>query len=288
MAENNLQAKTDFTDSQLLSVDFAEQFNKRLTSLFTMLNLQRKMPLSVGSVIKTYKDTVTLENGTVGEGEDIPLSKVKRTVDKTYEIVWSKYRKAVPIELIQRVGYDQAVDETDDKLIREIQKKIRDEFFTFLQSGGTSISASNLQMACADAWAKVVSAFPEDDVDVILFLNPEDVAKHLGGAQLTTQTAFGLRYIEGFLGSKVAIIHPSIEKGKLYATASQNLVFAYAKLDGEAKKGFEDMQTDESAIIGVIHDKNTKNLTNETVAMLAIKLYAELSTGVVIGTITGV
>lgn len=288
MAENNLQAKTDFTDSQLLSVDFAEQFNKRLTSLFTMLGLQRKMPMSVGAVIKTYKNSVTLASGAVGEGDDIPLSKVQRTVDKTYELAWSKYRKAVPIELVQRVGYDQAVDETDDTLAREIQKKIRDEFFGFLKTGTGSVSASNLQMASADAWAKVVSAFPEDDVDVILFLNPEDVAKHLGGAQLTTQTAFGLRYMEGFLGAKVAIIHPSVEKGKLYATASQNLVFAYAELSGEAKKAFEGMETDETGIIGVIHDKNTKNLTNQTVAMLATKLYAELSDGVVVGTITGV
>lgn len=103
MAENNLQTKTDFTDSQLLSVDFAEQFNKRLTSLFTMLGLQRKMPMSVGAVIKTYKSNVTLASGAVGEGDDILLSKVKREVDKIYELEWSKYRKAVPVEVVQGV-----------------------------------------------------------------------------------------------------------------------------------------------------------------------------------------
>lgn len=288
MAENNLQAKTDFTDNQILSIDFVEQFGQRLNSFFDLLGLHRKMPLASGAVIKTYKNSVTLASGNVGEGEDIPLSKVTRTVDKTYELEWQKYRKAASVELIQRVGFEQAVEETDRQLIGELQKKLRDDFFNNLKTGTGAVTGNNLQVVCADLWAKVVSAFPEDDTDVIMFLNPEDVAKHLGQAQLTTQSTFGVTYLEGFLNSKVAIMHPSIEKGKAYATASQNLVFAFAALSGEVAKAFEGIELDESGIIGAIHDVNIKNLTAQVVAFLGTKLYAENTSGVVVGTINGV
>ena len=288
MAENNLQAKTDFTDPQILSIDFVENFNKNLKSLTTMLGVERKIPMSVGAVIKTYKNTVTLaDNKSVGAGEDIPLSKVSRTVNKTYELEWNKFRKAVPIELVQQVGFDNAVSFTDEKLLREIQKDIRDNLFKFLTTGTGVATGANLQITMADAWAKVVSAFPEDEVDVIAFLNPEDVAKHLGTAQLSTQTSFGMTYMSGFLNTKVAITHPGIPKGKIYATAAQNLVLAYAQLTGDIKKAFKDIVSDTTGIIGVMHDTNTINLTSQTIAVLATKLYAEDVSGVIVGSITG-
>lgn len=65
MAENNLQVKTDFTDQQILSIDFVENFNKNLKSLTTMLWVERKIPMSVGAVIKTYKNTITLADNKV-------------------------------------------------------------------------------------------------------------------------------------------------------------------------------------------------------------------------------
>ena len=288
MPENNLQAKTDFTDPQILSIDFVENFNKNLNSLTTMLGVERKIPMSVGAVIKTYKNTVTLaDNKSVGAGEDIPLSKVSRTVNKTYELGWNKFRKAVPIELVQQVGFDNAVSFTDEKLLREIQKDIRDNLFKFLTTGTGVATGANLQITMADAWAKVVSAFPEDEVDVIAFLNPEDVAKHLGTAQLSTQTSFGMTYTSGFLNTKVAITHPGIAQGKIYATAAQNLVLAYAQLTGEVKKAFKDIVSDTTGIIGVMHDTNTINLTSQTIAVLATKLYAEDVSGVIVGSITG-
>ena len=65
MAENNLQVKTDFTDQQILSIDFVENFNKNLKSLTTMLWVECKIPMSVGVVIKTYKNTITLADNKV-------------------------------------------------------------------------------------------------------------------------------------------------------------------------------------------------------------------------------
>lgn len=40
------------------SIDFAEMFGKKMTTLQQMLGIERKLPMPVGSVIKTYKSKV--------------------------------------------------------------------------------------------------------------------------------------------------------------------------------------------------------------------------------------
>lgn len=287
-AESNIQTKEDFSDADVLSIDFAQQFNQKLTSFYTALGIERLMPMSAGTLIKVYKAETTLAGGEVGEGEDIPLSKVKRTIANTYELAFDKRRKAVPVELIHRVGFEKAVEQTDKKFIREIQKKIRDDFFKSLDKGTGTATGASFKQASAQAWAKVTSAFPEDDVTVIAFFNPVDVADYLSGVNISTQNSFGLTYAENVLGFQTAIIHPSIKKGTFYATASQNLVLAYAEINGEINKGGFGFVTDDSEIIGVTHDVNKINLTSQTVTLFGITLYAELLDGVVKGTITGV
>lgn len=42
------------------SIDFVENFGKQLTSLFTMLGLQRKISMAAGTTIRTYTSSVTL------------------------------------------------------------------------------------------------------------------------------------------------------------------------------------------------------------------------------------
>lgn len=43
------------------SIDFAEMFGKKMTTLQQMLGIERKLPMPVGSVIKTYKSKVVLK-----------------------------------------------------------------------------------------------------------------------------------------------------------------------------------------------------------------------------------
>ena len=281
-AENNLTEK--FAKAQ--SIDFVEQFGKSIKKLLEMLKIERRMTLPVGATIKTYSSKVTLDGTKVAKGDIIPLSKVETTEGDPIELAWDKKRKAVAIEDIQAYGFEQAVSKTDTELLRELQKKIKKNFFAQLAKGTTSVSGVGLQGAMAKAWGGVAGKFEDDDVTTIAFVNPTDVADYLATAQITVQTAFGLRYVENFLGVDVAIMSTSVPAKTLYATASDNLCLAQANMAGsEIAKAF-DFTTDETGIIGVTHDVNKQRLTAETVTASATVLFAERLDGIVKATIT--
>ncbi len=174
----------------------------------------------------------------------------------------------------------------EDDDVRELQKEIKKNFFAQLAKGTTSVSGVGLQGAMAKAWGGVAGKFEDDDVTTIAFVNPTDVADYLATAQITVQTAFGLRYVENFLGVDVAIMSTSVPAKTLYATASDNLCLAQANMAGsEIAKAF-DFTTDETGIIGVTHDVNKQRLTAETVTASATVLFAERLDGIVKATIT--
>ena len=281
-AENNLTEK--FAKAQ--SIDFVEQFGKSIKKLLEMLKIERRMTLPVGATIKTYSSKVTLDGTKVAKGDIIPLSKVETTEGDPIELAWDKKRKAVAIEDIQAYGFEQAVSKTDTELLRELQKEIKKNFFAQLAKGTTSVSGEGLQGAMAKAWGGVAGKFEDDDVTTIAFVNPSDVADYLATAKITVQTAFGLRYVENFLGVDVAIMSTSVPAKTLYATASDNLCLAQANMAGsEIAKAF-DFTTDETGIIGVTHDVNKQRLTAETVTASATVLFAERLDGIVKATIT--
>lgn len=280
MAEQNLTKTGDFAKAG--SIDFTERFGTNLSKLTEALGVTRKIPLSNGMVIKTYKSTVTMAaDNAVGEGEDIPLSKVKTEPADVIELTFNKYRKAASVEAIAKHGYDQAIVESDEKLLKEIQKGVRTDFFNFLATGTGEATAINLQAAFARAWGKVQTLFEDDAVQTIVFVNPEDIADHLATADVSVQNAFGLQYIQNFAGVDTVFINTSVPKGTIYATAPENIVLAYVRISGgEIGKAF-DFTTDELGLIGVTHDVQTKNLTAETVALSGIKLFTERLDGVV-------
>lgn len=277
-AETNLTIVTDLAKVQ--SIDFVNRFEDSINKLVEALGITRKMPLTSGMTIKTYKSEVTLKKDKVGEGDLIPLSKVKATPDKTYEIEFSKYRKSVSAEAIQRGGFEQAVTQTDDKLLREIQKDLRKKLFEFMETGTGTGTATGLQGALAQAWGKVQTLFEDDGVKTVAFVNPLDVADYISGANVTTQTVFGMTFVTGFTDVTV-ISNTSVPKGTVYATAPENLVLAYVAIGGgELGKAFN-FTTDETGYIGITHGKADKTLTYETVALSGTLLFAERLDGVV-------
>lgn len=269
-----------------LSIDFAERFGQRFRSLYELLGIIRVLPMASGTVIKTYTSSVTLDGTAVAPGATIPLSEVKLEDGPTKELTWDKKRKAVPMEDIQKYGFNRAITMTDTKLINEIQKGVRTKLLAQLATGTGEATGEGLQMAMAQNWAAVATKFAEDDVETISFVNPFDVADYLGKANITTQSAFGMTYVENFLNNKVVFMHGDIPKGTIYSTATDNLVAAYAQMSGgEIDKAF-DFTVDETGLIGVTHDINKQRLTAETITAYGIVLFAERIDGVVVGTIT--
>lgn len=268
-----------------LSIDFVEQFGQRFRTLQELLGVQRTLPMAAGTLIKTYTSSVTLDGTQVAPGDIIPLSQVTLEDGPSHELEWDKKRKAVTMEDIQKYGFDRAVTLTDNKLINEIQKGVRTKLLTQLSTGTATATGTGLQQVMAKNWATVTSKFDEDDVQVVSFINPYDAGDYLGNANISTQSAFGMTYIEDFLNNRVVFMSAQIPEGTVYSTADGNLVAAYALMSGGQINQAFDFTTDSTGLIGVTHDINKQRLQAETVTAYGIELFAERLDGIVVGTI---
>lgn len=285
-AENNLIKKANI--AKVRELDYAQRFGENLNSFINMLGISRKIPAVAGTALKVLKVTGTLADGSnVGEGDTIPLSQYSTTWTTVGELTLNKWRKATSGEAILKGGYDQSVNDTDAKMVLDIQKSIRSSFITSLASGTGSAAGTTLQSALANAWANLAIAFEDDAVNAVYFLNPLDVADYLGAANITMQSAFGLNYIKDFLGLGTVILSGSIEKGSFYATAAENIVIYYVDMNGADGFGeaFSFTTDSETGFVGIHEDANYTRLTCETVAVAGVSIFAEMPAGVIVGTI---
>ena len=281
MAVDNITTKNDLIAQ---SIDFTEQFNGSISTLLQVLNITRMQPMAVGSQIKIYKSEVTKADGNVAEGETIPLSKVTRKLADTKELAYKKYRKQTTAEAIQSAGFTPAVTDTDSKLLREMQKDIKKDFFDFVQTGTTKATGATFQKAVAAALGNLVIAWEDDDVQSVLFANPLDFYAALGDTPISTQTAFGLTYIQNFLGFNTIILSGAIKQGTIAVTAANNLNYAYAAINGQLSQAFA-LTTDETGLIGVTHNPVNENASYQTMAFTSGVLFPERLDGIVVATI---
>ena len=272
--------------AKVRDVDFTERFVAGIQTLMKMLGTTRKIEKKAGEVLKVYKVTGTLENGVVEEGEVIPLSKYKTTYEPIGEAGLKKWRKQTTAEAISSKGYGQAVNDTNNKMLKDIQKGIRKNFVDFLATGTGKATGVGLQAAMAQVWGQMQVLFEDTAIETVYFMNPLDVADYLGTAQISTQTAFGMSYIENFLGMGTAILASDIPKGKIYATAAENIVLYYINVTGSDLAQAFNLQADATGLIGIHTDPVYNNLSSETVAASGVGLFAENLGGVVVGTIT--
>jgi hypothetical protein len=267
-------------------VDFTERFTKDLGTLMKMLGVTRKLKKKAGEVLKVYKVTGTLQDGVVAEGEIIPLSKYESTYEAVGEATLKKWRKQTTAEAISEKGYSQAVNDTNNKMLKDIQKGIRSGFVSFLGTGTGAATGAGLQATLAQTWGQMKVLFEDTAVETVHFINPLDIADYLGTAQVTTQTAFGMTYIENFLGMGNAILASDVPKGKVYTTAAENIVLYYIPVTSEDLGQAFKLTADETGLIGIHTEPVYNNLSAETVAASGVGLFAEMIDGVVVGTIT--
>lgn len=271
-------------------VDFVTRFtHNSLNKLMEVLGVTRKIPMMEGTTMYVYNTTGTLHSGDVDEGDVIPLSQYKTTKTPVGEIKINKWRKAVTAEAIAKSGYQDAVNATDDALLRDVQKKIRTNFFTLINgtiTGSVSATGVGLQSALADGWGKLQIAFEDDEAEAVYFVNPQDISSYLGSASITVQTAFGLSYIENFLGLGTVIISSQVTQGTFLATAKENLVLYYLTMNGDVASAFQ-LTSDETGYVGIKSGYQTEERAQiESLVMSGIQLFVEYAGGVVKGTIT--
>ena len=283
-AEENLIKKADLARAR--EIEFVEMFGYSIKKLMEALGVTRKIPKTAGTVLKTYKATGTLESGEVAEGDIIPLSKYKVDPVSYKEIVLKKWRKATTAEAIVERGYDQAVEMTTDAMLRDAQKDVRKDFFEFLKTGTGIATGVGLQATLAQAWGQLQVKFEDDEIDAVYFVNPLDAADYLATAAISTQTAFGMSYVENFLGLGTVIFNSSVPKGKIYATAKQNIVLYYIPVNGaDLDKAF-DFTSDATGLIGIHEEPDYTRMTAMDIVTSGLTLFAEYIDGVVVGTIS--
>lgn len=283
-ADPKLIKKADL--ARVREIEFTEMFGYSIKKLMEALGVTRKISKQAGTVLKSYKATGTLESGAVDEGETIPLSKYKTEAVNYKEITLKKWRKATSAEAITDRGYDQAVEMTTDEMLKDVQKGIRKDFFNFLATGTGTASGATFQATLAQAWGQLQVLFEDDEIGAVYFLNPLDVADYLASANITLQTAFGMTYVENFLGLGTVILNSSVPKGKIYATAKDNIVLYYIPVNGADLGEVFDFTTDATGYIGIHEEPDYTNMTASDTVINGMALFAERIDGVVVGSIT--
>lgn len=286
-AETNLIKAAQM--QKVREVDFVNQFtHNSLDKLIEVLGVTRRIPMMEGTTMYVYSTTGTLQSGAVPEGEIIPLSQYSTTKTAVGEITLKKWRKAVTAEAIKKSGKNAAVVDTDRALLRDIQKGIRTDFFTFLNgtiTNSTAVTGTTLQAALAAAWGQLQVKFEDDTAEAVYFVNPLDIADYLKTAQITVQTAFGMNYVEDFLGLGTVIMSSKITQGTFVATAKENIIMYYLTMNGDIAESF-DLTTDELGYIGIKSGyQNEERAQLESLVMDGIQFLVEYAAGVIKGTI---
>lgn len=283
-AETNLITTQQMVRAR--EIDFVTRFSQfNLQKLIEALGVTRKIVMQDGTTMYVYKTTGTLQSGTVGEGEVIPLSQYARTKTAIGSITPKKWRKATSFEAINKSGYNEAVNETDKKMIQDVQKGIRTDFFDYLTSfDNTTVASSTLQAVLAKTWGQLQVLFENDAVEAVHFINPLTISDYLATATITTQTAFGMNYIEDFLGLGTVIMSSQIPQGEVYSTAKENLIMYYVSMSGEAANAFN-LTADETGYIGTHITQNDERAQLERLVMSGIQFLVEYADGVVYGKI---
>ena len=283
--EANTTTSTDI--DPVISIDHVNRLTDGIKTLQTILGITSMTPMASGNQVKRYKTTVTKGSKQPAEGDVIPLTKVERKPLAPLTLELNTYRKLTTAQAIQKAGAAIALNETDDALVKEVQKEVRNAFFSTITAEGYTPAAGGgtLQKAAAQAWGSLSVYFEDKDVTPVFFLNPLDVADYLGTAAITTQTAAGVSYLENFLGMGNAIITPRVTKGNVFATVSENLNGVYVPQGGDVADTFG-MTYDESGLVGMKHSLADDRLSVQTLVMVGVLFYTEDAAGVVKSEIT--
>ena len=268
-------------------IDFVTRFGKNWDALRKILGITRPIRKTPGTKLVSYSASVTLASGAVDPGNVIPYSKATVAKAAEADLDLEKYAKAVPIEDVNKYGAEIAVEKTDEAFLNELQSNVLTRFFTFLKTGTLTAAESSFQMGLAMARGMVIDKFNKmrrTVTDVVGFCNVLDAYKYLGGANITVQTAFGMSYIENFMGYSTLFLmsDPDIPQNMIIALPVENIDLYYVDPgDSEfAKLGLNYTVAGETNLIGFHANGNYSTAVGESFALMGMALWAEYLDGI--------
>lgn len=294
-AKENLTTQAQFS-VQAREVDFVTRFGQNWDALRTIMGIMRPIRKTPGTKLVSYKASVdgTLNGGTtVGEGEEIPFTKLKVEPVAYGEIEIGKHARSVSIEAVNKYGAEVAVQRTDEAFMNAIQNKILSDFYAFLKTGTLAVSETTWQRGLAMGKAAVLDKFAgmdRDVTEVVAFANITDAYDYMGDKDVSVQTMFGLNYIKDFLGYQTVFLLPEkyIARGQIIALPVENIDLYYIDPGDSdfAKLGLQFTVEGETNLIGVHVEGDYSRVTGDMFAIYGMKLWAEYLDGIAVVTVT--
>ncbi len=263
--------------------DFVTAFAANWDTLREIMGVSRPIKKEPGTVLKSYKATLDLEDGNVAEGEEIPISKAHVEEVTTADLTIQKYGKGITIEDVDKYGPEVAIDLTDEAFRNELLSKVLEEFYAFARTGTLKPEgATDFQMGVALAIGAVKNKFKtmrKDGSRVVVFVNTMDAYRYLGVANISVQSAFGIDYLKNFMGAETMILagDNDIPAGTIIAIPVSNIVDYYADPSSSAfaRMGLVYTVDSDLPMLGFAIEGDYSTATGMNWAIMGHKLWAE-------------
>lgn len=294
-----------------LDQEFVKNFQGDATRLMEILGIFGVETVAAGTALKMLKVTGALNNSktdaskssdtgatavTLGsssgtayvEGDEVALSKFSAEYEAVGEVTARPYRKMTTAAAIQKSGYVNAVLKTDQKMESLLYADVVSQFFTFLATATGTATGKGLQACAANVDATLGDTLEtngDSTSRIIHFVSRQDAAEYIGGATITDQSAFGLTYLENFLGLTNVFLTNKVAKGTMYATPAENLHLFGTDYSALAQAGLP-YATDADGLIGIAHTPAYDRVSVETNVLTGCTIFPEVKDYIVKGTIS--
>ena len=274
-------------------IDFVSRFERTWQALREIMSIARPVRKQLGTKLVANKAELTLQDGNVAEGDEVPLSQAVVTPVAYEDITLEKFRKRVTAEAVAKYGAEVAVQKTDDAFLNELTATVMDRFYAFAQTGTLTGTYDTFQMAVSMAVTMVKDKFKKLHLnysDIVVFVNTLDVGRYLGATEISMQTQNGIEYFKDFLGASTVIVSSEIPEGKVIAIPADNIVLYYIDpADGGFAALGLNYTTGNGAtnLIGVHKEGVYGRVSGDTHALMGMKLFAEYLDGIAVITFGG-
>lgn len=275
-------------------IDFVTRFGRNWEHLRDIMGVSRKIEMLPNTVLKSKYAQGALQDGKVGEGEEIPYSKYTVKTKDYEKITLEKWAKGTTAEAILEDGYENAVQMTDEEMLNDLTADVAGRFYKYLNTGTLKGTSKTFQEAMAMAKGRVLNKFKtmhRTATDVVAFVNVLDVYEYLGtSAVINEQSEFGFNYIKNFMGYKTVFLlaETEIARGKVIATPADNIVLYYVNPTNSdwARAGFRLTTDSNTGIVGVNTRPDYGTFVTVITAVMGMTLFAEYIDGIAVETIT--
>lgn len=280
-----------YTNVTAREVELAARFETNWDALRAIMGIMRPIRKRPGTALIRRTASVDLAAPKAVPGAVTEFSQVTFTQTGFHMIRLEEYAAATTLQEIADYGADISLDKRDAAFIAALQNKVLTDYYTFLNAAvGLTGTASTWQKALAKAKGMVVDKFNKlrkTVTEVVGFANVLDAYEYLGDANITVQTAFGVQYVENFIGYRTLFLlsEPDIAPGKVIAVPVENIDMNYIDpSDADFAAGGLHYSTagGETNLIGFHVEGEHKTGTSEIYALMGIKLWSEIEDGIAI------